>query len=82
LKELVVGKTAMINTTTESVPTRTASAKIAVKTSSEMELFHLFYVAGISGEKGVDTELHEVLLISEESNRSVQLRDSVFVKQP
>jgi hypothetical protein len=39
-------------------------------------------VAGISGEKGVDTELHEVLLICEESDRSVQLRDSVFVKQP
>jgi hypothetical protein len=68
LKELVVGKTAMINATTESVPTRIASAKFIVKTSGEMELFHMFYVAGISGEKRVDTELHDVLLICEESD--------------
>lgn len=71
----------MINATAESVPTGTASAKFMVKTSGEMELFDMFYVAGISSEKRVDTELHEVLLICEESDRSVQLRDSVFMKQ-
>lgn len=71
----------MINATAESVPTRTASAKFMVKTSGEMELFHMCYVVGISGEKAVDTELHKILLICEESGRSVQLRDSVFVKQ-
>jgi hypothetical protein len=82
LKELIVDKTAMINTTTESVPARAASAKMTVKTSGEMELFHMLYVAGVSGEKGLDTELHEILLIRcEESNRSVQLWDSIFVKQ-
>lgn len=72
----------MIDATTESVPPRIATAKIAVKTSGEIELFYMLYVAGISGEKGVDTELYEILLISKESNRPVQLRDSVFMKQP
>ena len=82
MKELVVDKTAIINTTTESVPTRTAIAKMTMKTSGKMELFYMFQVPGISGEKGVDTELDEILLIKcEESNRSVQLRDSVFMKQ-
>jgi hypothetical protein len=59
---------------------KTAIAKIMTKTSGEMELFHMFYVAGISGENGVDTKLHEILLFRcEESNRPVQLRDSVFM---
>jgi hypothetical protein len=58
----------MINATTESIPTRTASAKFMVKISGEMELFHMFYVAGISSEKRVDTKLHDVLLICEESD--------------
>jgi hypothetical protein len=69
LKELVVDKTAIINTTTESVSPRAAIAKTTVKTSGEMEFFHMFHMVGISGEKGVDTELYEILLIRcEESN--------------
>ena len=66
-----MGKAAILNTTTKSASTRTATTKIAVKTSSKIELFYMFYIAGISSEKGVNTELYEVLLISEESNRSV-----------
>jgi hypothetical protein len=53
-----------------------------MKTSSEIELFHMFYVAGISGEEEVNTEIYEILLVRyEEGNRSVQLRDSIFMKQ-
>jgi hypothetical protein len=63
-----VGKTAIINATTESVPTRIASAKFIVKISGEIELFYMFYIAGISSEKRVDTKLHDVLLICEESD--------------
>lgn len=71
MKELIISKTAIINVTTESVPPRIATTKIAVKISGEIKLFYIFYIAGISSEKGVNTELYKVLLISKESNRSV-----------
>jgi hypothetical protein len=72
LKELVINKTAIINNVTESVLIKIASAKITVKTSGKMELFYMFYITGIFNEKGVNTELHEILFIKcEESNRFI-----------
>jgi len=52
------------------------------KLRGEIELPYMFYMIGISSKEGVDTELYEILLFRyEESNRPVQLWDSVFIKQ-